>query len=91
MIMTQERMILKGQVQLDDGGFVRKAAKDGQPIDQVERSLWQSLLRLGTTCYRVMCKAWDRGTSATRWCTEVGSYGGWSRRTIVVTCRCLGS
>ena len=48
MIMTQERMILKGQAQLDEmTAFVRKAAKDGRPIDQVERSLWQSLLRLG--------------------------------------------
>jgi hypothetical protein len=27
--------------------FVRKSAKDGRPIDQVERSLWQSLLSLG--------------------------------------------
>lgn len=48
MIMTQERMILKGQAQFDEMvSFVRKAAKDGRPIDQVERSLWQSLLRLG--------------------------------------------
>lgn len=50
MMMTQERMILKGQVQLDEMvAFVRKAAKDGQPIDGVERSLWQSLLALGHT------------------------------------------
>jgi hypothetical protein len=50
MIMTQERMILKGQVQLDEMvAFVRKAAKDGRPIDQVERGLWQSLLTLGHT------------------------------------------
>jgi hypothetical protein len=48
MIMTQERMILKGQAQFDGMvSFVRKAARDGRPIDQVERSLWQSLLRLG--------------------------------------------
>jgi hypothetical protein len=50
MIMTQEQMILKGQVQLDEMvGFVRQAAKDGRPIDQVERSLWQALLGLGRT------------------------------------------
>jgi hypothetical protein len=48
MIMTQERMIFKGQAQLDEMvSLVRKAAKDGRPIDQVERSLWDSLLRLG--------------------------------------------
>ncbi len=48
MIMTQERMILKGQAQFDEMvSFVRRAAKNGRPIDQVERSLWQSLLRLG--------------------------------------------
>jgi len=50
MIMTQERMILKGQAQLDEMvAFVRRAAKDGRPIDQVERGLWSSLLRLGHT------------------------------------------
>jgi hypothetical protein len=50
MIMAQERMILKGQVQLDEMvAFVRQAARDGRPIDQVERSLWQSLLALGHT------------------------------------------
>ena len=50
MIMTQERMILKGQAQLDEMvAFVRKAAKDGRPIDQVERGLWSSLLALGHT------------------------------------------
>lgn len=50
MIMTQERKILKGQAQLDEMvAFVRQAAKDGRPIDAVERSLWQSLLALGHT------------------------------------------
>jgi hypothetical protein len=50
MIMTQERMILKGQGQLDEMvAFVRQAAQDGRPIDEVERSLWQSLLALGHT------------------------------------------
>ena len=45
MIMTQERMILKGQAQLDEMvTFVRKADNDGRPIDQAERGLWQSLL-----------------------------------------------
>jgi hypothetical protein len=48
MIMAQERMILKGQVQLDEMvAFVRQAARDGRSIGQVERSLWESLLRLG--------------------------------------------
>ena len=50
MIMTQERMILKGQAQFDEMvSFVRKAAKDGRPIDEVERGLWSSLLALGRT------------------------------------------
>jgi len=50
MIMMQERMILKGQAQLDEMvAFVRKAAQDGRPIDQVERGLWSSLLALGHT------------------------------------------
>src|SRR4030065_113412 len=50
MIMAQERMILKGQVQLEEmAALVRQAAKDGRPIDQVERSLWQSMLALGRT------------------------------------------
>jgi hypothetical protein len=48
MIMAQERMILKGQMQLEEMvTFVRQAARDGQPIDRVERGLWQSLLALG--------------------------------------------
>lgn len=50
MIMTQERMILKGQAQLEEmAAFIRKAVQDGQPIDVVERGLWSSLLRLGHT------------------------------------------
>jgi hypothetical protein len=50
MIMAQERMILKGQVQLEEmAAFVRQAARDGRPIDEVERGLWQSLLALGHT------------------------------------------
>jgi len=50
MIMAQEQMILKGQVQLKEMvSFVRQAARDGRPIDQVERSLWQSLRALGHT------------------------------------------
>jgi hypothetical protein len=48
MIMAQERMILKGQVQLDEMvAFVRQAAQEGRPINEVERDLWQSLLALG--------------------------------------------
>jgi len=50
MIMTQERMILKGQAQLDKmAAFVRQAAADGRSIDEVERGLWESLLALGHT------------------------------------------
>jgi hypothetical protein len=48
--MAQERMIIKGQVQLEEmAEFVRQAVRDGRPIDQVERGLWQSLLALGHT------------------------------------------
>jgi hypothetical protein len=48
MIMTQERMILKGQAQLEEmAAFVRRCSRDGRPIDEVERGLWSSLLRLG--------------------------------------------
>jgi hypothetical protein len=54
MIMAQERMVLKGKVQLDEmAAFVRQAAKDGRAIDQVERDLWQSLLALGRTMLAV--------------------------------------
>lgn len=50
MIMTQEQRILKGQVELEEmARFVRQAAKDGRPIDEVERGLWVALLRLGHT------------------------------------------
>ena len=50
MTMTQERTIVKGQAQLDEMvAFVRQAAEDGRPIDEVERGLWQSLLTLGHT------------------------------------------
>lgn len=50
MIMTKEWMLLKGQVQLNEmTALVRKAAKDGRPIDEVERDLWESLLALGHT------------------------------------------
>jgi len=54
MIMAQEQAILKGQVQLEEmAALVRQAAKDGRPIDQVERDLWQSLLALGRTMLTV--------------------------------------
>ena len=50
MIMTEEQAILKGQVHLEEmARFVRQAAQDGRPIDQVERRLWQALLSLGHT------------------------------------------
>src|SRR5690606_10934190 len=39
-----------GQVELEEmARFVRQAATDGRPIDEVERELWQTLLRLGHT------------------------------------------
>ena len=50
MIIAQEQAILKGQVQLEEmARFVRQAAQNGRPIDQVERGLWPALLRLGHT------------------------------------------
>lgn len=50
MIMTQEQAILKGQAQLEElAAFVRRASRDGRPIDEVERALWQSMLDLGHT------------------------------------------
>jgi hypothetical protein len=50
MIVAQERMILKGQAQLNEMvALVRQAARDGRPIHEVERSLWDSLLALGRT------------------------------------------
>lgn len=50
MIMSQEQLILKGQGQWEEmARFVRQAARDGRPIDQVERGLWQTLLKLGHT------------------------------------------
>lgn len=75
MIMTQERMILKGQAQLDQMvGFVRKAAKDGRPIDEVERSLWQSLLALG----RTMLTSYVEGVGP----GDVGDSLKWEGRTL---------
>jgi hypothetical protein len=50
MMMAQERMILKGQADLEEmAGFVRRCVREGRPIDEVERSLWSVLLRLGRT------------------------------------------
>lgn len=50
MIMAQEQVILKGQAQLEEmAAFVRRCSRDGRPIDEVERGLWSSLLRLGHT------------------------------------------
>ena len=50
MIMAQEQMILKGQVQLAEmAEFVRRASRDGRSIDEVERGLWRSLLAVGHT------------------------------------------
>jgi len=61
MIMAQERMILKGQAQLEEiTALVRQAARDGRPIDEVERGLWHSLLGLG----RTMLRAYVEGVGA---------------------------
>jgi len=50
MIMTQEQAILKGEVQLQEmAALMRRASQEGQPIDEVERQLWQSVLSLGRT------------------------------------------
>lgn len=50
MIMAQERTILKGQAQLQEmAELIQQAARDGRPIDQVERDLWQAMLSLGRT------------------------------------------
>ncbi|HOW73802.1 MAG TPA: hypothetical protein PKY77_24635 [Phycisphaerae bacterium] len=50
MIMSQEQWILKGQGQWAQiARFVRQAARDGRPIEEVERGLWQTLLKLGYT------------------------------------------
>ena len=50
MMMTQEQAVLKGQVHLAKmAAFLRQAAKDGRPIDEVERGLWRMLLKLGLT------------------------------------------
>ena len=48
MIMAQEQAILKGRKQFDEmAAFVRRASRDGRPIDEVERGLWASLLAMG--------------------------------------------
>jgi hypothetical protein len=50
MIMSQEQWILKGQGQWEEMvAFVAQAAYEGRPIEQVERGLWQTLLKLGHT------------------------------------------
>jgi hypothetical protein len=50
MIMAQERTLLKGKVQWEElAEFVRQAAREGRPIGQVERSVWESVLALGRT------------------------------------------
>jgi hypothetical protein len=50
MIMAQEQAILKGQVQLAEmAEFVRRASRDGRPIEEVERQLWSSMLAAGHT------------------------------------------
>ena len=48
MIMTKEQAILKAKIQFNQmEASVRKAAAEGQTIDQVERDLWERLLSIG--------------------------------------------
>ena len=48
MIVAQEQAILKGQKQFEQiVAFVRQACHDEQPIDQIERGLWERLRSLG--------------------------------------------
>jgi hypothetical protein len=48
MILAEEVAILKSQEQFDRmADFVRHAAREGTPIDRVERGLWSRLLSLG--------------------------------------------
>jgi len=50
MMMTQEQAVLKGEVHLAEmAALLRQAAKDGRPTDEVERGLWEILLKLGLT------------------------------------------
>ncbi len=50
MILAQEQAILKGQTQFEQiASFVRQAGRDGLPIHEVERGLWERLLGLGHT------------------------------------------
>jgi len=50
MILTQEQAILKGQTQFEQIAlFVRQASWEGRSIHEVERGLWEQLLRLGHT------------------------------------------
>lgn len=69
MIMTQEQVILKGRRRFDEiVGFVQRAARDGRPIDEVERGLWASLLALGRTMlesYVAAQSPGDLGSSVT--------------------------
>ena len=48
MLSAQEVSILKSQPQFDQMlNFVRHAARDGMPVDQLERGLWSRLLGIG--------------------------------------------
>lgn len=50
MIVRQEKAFLKAQAQLQKMcGFVERAAKDGQRIDEVERELFSQLQEIGLT------------------------------------------
>jgi len=48
MILAQEQAILKGQQQFEQmAEFVRHASRDGRPIHEVERGLWEQSRQLG--------------------------------------------
>src|SRR5580698_2075651 len=48
MILSQEQSILKGQTQFEQiAAFVRQSSREGGPIHEVERGLWERLLNLG--------------------------------------------
>src|SRR6478672_5175463 len=48
MILAQEQALLKGQGRYEQiVEFVRQSGRDGLPVHQVERGLWERLLGLG--------------------------------------------
>ena len=58
MIMAQEQAILKGKKRFEQvADFVRQASRDGRPIHEVEKDLWQWMRTLG----RDMLEAFVQG------------------------------